>query len=101
MARKALITGISGQDGSYLTEHLLGLGYEVHGLVRRLALEDPSQRLGRISHLVDRMNLHSASLESYPGLLRLMSKVEFDECYDLAHQSFVLERFEDGFLKMA
>ena len=46
--KKALITGITGQDGSYLAEHLLGLGYEVHGLIRRVALEEPQRRLGRI-----------------------------------------------------
>ncbi len=48
VSKKALITGITGQDGSYLAEHLLGLGYEVHGLVRRVALEDPERRFKRI-----------------------------------------------------
>lgn len=100
MARKALITGISGQDGSYLAEYLLAQGYEVHGLVRRLALEDPAQRLGRISHLVDRITLHSASLENYPSLFSVISKVPFDECYHLAAQSFVAESFVDGFSTM-
>jgi GDPmannose 4,6-dehydratase len=62
---RALITGITGQDGSYLAEHLLGLGYEVHGLVRRIALEEPERRLSRIRHLQDRLHLHAASLESW------------------------------------
>lgn len=66
MAKKALITGITGQDGSYLAEHLLSLGYEVHGLVRRVALEDPVRRLHRISHLIDKLVLHPATLETYP-----------------------------------
>jgi GDPmannose 4,6-dehydratase len=94
---KALITGITGQDGSYLAEHLLELGYEVHGLVRRVALETPERRTERIAHLLDRITLHSASLESYPSIFHVVSRHEFDECYHLAAQSFVAESFADGF----
>jgi GDPmannose 4,6-dehydratase len=97
---RALITGITGQDGSYLAEHLLEQGYEVHGLVRRVALEDPERRFGRIRHLVDRVTLHSGSLESYPSIFQVFSQVEFDECYHLAAQSFVAESFADGFSTM-
>lgn len=97
MAKKALITGITGQDGSYLSEHLLSIGYEVHGLVRRVALEEPDRRLGRISHLLNRITLHAASLESYPSLFHVISGHAFDECYHLAAQSFVAESFADGF----
>ncbi|HYJ85897.1 MAG TPA: GDP-mannose 4,6-dehydratase [Pyrinomonadaceae bacterium] len=97
---KALITGITGQDGSYLAEHLLSLGYEVHGLVRRIALEDPERRFTRISHLLDRIQLHAASLESYPSIFAVVSRHEFDECYHLAAQSFVAESFADGFSTM-
>jgi GDPmannose 4,6-dehydratase len=97
---KALITGITGQDGSYLAEHLLSLGYEVHGLVRRVALEDPERRFTRISHLLGRIQLHAASLESYPSLFSIVSRYEFDECYHLAAQSFVAESFADGFSTM-
>ncbi|HEY0081822.1 MAG TPA: GDP-mannose 4,6-dehydratase [Pyrinomonadaceae bacterium] len=100
MTKKALITGITGQDGSYLAEHLLSHGYEVHGLVRRIALEDPSRRFSRISHLIDRVTLHPASLESYPSLFHVVSKIAFDECYHLAAQSFVAESFSDGFSTM-
>ncbi|HEV7684844.1 MAG TPA: GDP-mannose 4,6-dehydratase [Pyrinomonadaceae bacterium] len=102
MAHKktALITGISGQDGSYLTEHLLTLGYEVHGLVRRVALEDPTRRFTRLDHLLDRVNLHPASMESYPSIFHIFSKQKFDECYHLAAQSFVAESFADGFSTM-
>ena len=57
----ALITGITGQDGSYLAEHLLDLGYEVHGLVRRVAFEDPARRFTRIQNLTDRLKLHAAT----------------------------------------
>ena len=62
--RIALITGITGQDGSYLSEFLLEKGYEVHGIVRRVALEDPDHRLGRIHHLQNDVELHPASMES-------------------------------------
>jgi GDPmannose 4,6-dehydratase len=98
--KKVLITGITGQDGSYLAEHLLNLGYEVHGLVRRIALEDPERRTGRINHLLDRINLHPASLESYPSIFHVVSRFDFDECYHLAAQSFVAESFADGFSTM-
>ncbi len=97
MAKRALITGITGQDGSYLAERLLELGYEVHGLVRRVALEDPNRRFTRIEHLLDRVTLHPASLESYPSIFHVISRHEFDECYHLAAQSFVAESFRDGF----
>ncbi|MEA2173167.1 MAG: GDPmannose 4,6-dehydratase [Blastocatellia bacterium] len=100
MTKKALITGITGQDGSYLAEHLIGLGYEVHGLVRRVALEDPERRFDRIGHLLDQITLHPASLESYPSLFHVVSRHEYDECYHLAAQSFVAESFADGFSTM-
>lgn len=98
--KRALITGITGQDGSYLAEHLLALGYEVHGLVRRVALEDPERRSSRISHLLNDVILHSASMESYPSIFSVFSKNHFDECYHLAAQSFVAESFSDGFSTM-
>jgi len=97
MTKKALITGITGQDGSYLTELLLSKGYEVHGIVRRVALEDPQHRLWRINHLSNDVKLHSASLESYPSLFRVLVDVEPDEVYHLAAQSFVSYSFEDEF----
>ncbi|HYO90305.1 MAG TPA: GDP-mannose 4,6-dehydratase, partial [Pyrinomonadaceae bacterium] len=100
MAKKALISGITGQDGSYLAEHLLSMGYEVHGLVRRVALEDPERRFGRISHLLDKVVLHPASLESYASIFHVVSQHDFDECYHLAAQSFVAESFSDGFSTM-
>ena len=99
--KKALITGITGQDGSHLTEYLISLGYEVHGIVRRVALEQPGQRLSRILHLREHVHLHAASLESYPSIFQILSRNEFDECYHLAAQSFVAESFSDGFSTMA
>jgi GDPmannose 4,6-dehydratase len=98
--KRALITGITGQDGSYLAELLLSKDYEVHGLVRRVALEDPERRFTRILHLLERVNLHAASLESYPSIFSVLSKHQFDECYHLAAQSFVAESFADGFSTM-
>lgn len=100
MQKKALITGITGQDGSYLAELLLSMGYEVHGLVRRVALEDPEHRVVRIKHILNQVTLHPASLESYPSIFSVFSRQQFDECYHLAAQSFVAESFTDGFSTM-
>src|SRR6266566_4607988 len=98
--KKALITGITGQDGSYLAELLLEKGYEVHGTARRVAIENPDHRLGRILHLIDRIHLHAASLESYPSLYHVISRIEPEEIYHLAAQSFVGYSFEDEFSTM-
>ena len=95
--KRALITGITGQDGSYLAELLIEKGYEVHGVVRRVALEDPQHRLMRINHLLSSLRLHSASLESYASVFDVLQKVKPDECYHLAAQSFVSYSFEDEF----
>jgi len=100
VTKTALITGITGQDGSYLAEYLLDLGYQVHGLVRRVALETPETRFSRISHLLDRVILHPANLESYASIFHIFSKHDFQECYHLAAQSFVAESFTDGFSTM-
>jgi len=101
MTKKALITGITGQDGSYLAEHLLSLGYEVHGLVRRVALEQPEHRLSRLRNILGRIQNHAASLESYASVFSVLTKQQFDECYHLAAQSFVAESFVDGFSTMS
>ena len=95
--KKALITGITGQDGSYLAELLLSKGYEVHGIVRRVAIEDPEHRLWRIKHILDRVIVHAASLESFPSIFNVVDKVKPDEFYHLAAQSFVSYSFEDEF----
>ncbi|MDY6843276.1 MAG: GDP-mannose 4,6-dehydratase, partial [Thermodesulfobacteriota bacterium] len=71
--KKALITGITGQDGSYLAEFLINKGYEVHGIVRRVALEDSEHRMRRLSGILDQINLHSGSLESYASLFKIIS----------------------------
>jgi len=101
MKKKALITGITGQDGSYLAEHLLSLGYEVHGLVRRVALEQPESRLSRLQGVLGQIQIQPANLDSYASIFHVFSKQQFDECYHLAAQSFVAESFADGFSTMA
>jgi len=97
MAKKALITGITGQDGSYLAEFLLSKGYEVHGIVRRVAIEDPGHRLWRIRHILNKITLHPGSLESYASIFKTIEQVRPDECYHLAAQSYVSYSFEDEF----
>jgi GDPmannose 4,6-dehydratase len=95
--KKALITGITGQDGSYLAEFLLEKGYEVHSIVRRSAIEDPGHRMSRIKHILDRLILHPGTVESYPSIFNVVKEVEPDECYHLAAQSFVAYSFDDEF----
>ena len=97
MKKKALITGITGQDGSYLSEFLLKKNYKVHGLVRRVALEDSSHRLWRLRHLLSQITLHPASLESYASLVKLIQKIKPHEVYHLGAQSFVDYSFKDEF----
>jgi GDPmannose 4,6-dehydratase len=98
--KKALITGITGQDGSYLAELLLAKGYKVYGIVRRVALEDPEHRMWRIRHLLNDVELVSASLESFASVYKVVQKTLPDECYHLAAQSFVSYSFEDEFSTM-
>jgi GDPmannose 4,6-dehydratase len=85
MAKRALITGITGQDGSYLAELLLGEGYEVYGMIRRLS----TPNVWRIEHLLERVTLKPADLLDQLSLLRLIEEVEPDEIYNLAAMSFV------------
>ncbi|MEC7143914.1 MAG: GDP-mannose 4,6-dehydratase [Pseudomonadota bacterium] len=95
--KKALITGITGQDGSYLAEFLLKKKYKVYGIVRRVALEDETHRLWRIKHLLKKIELKSASLESYASLVKIIQKIKPDEIYHLGAQSYVSYSFEDEF----
>lgn len=95
--KRALITGVNGQDGSYLAELLLAQGYEVFGLVRRVGLEAPEHRLGRLLSLLDSIHLQPASLESYAGIFNAVAKIRPDECYHLAAASFVSYEFDDEF----
>jgi GDPmannose 4,6-dehydratase len=97
--KRALITGITGQDGFYLADYLLGLGYEVHGLARQTGLEHIRSNLLQDvpPELYQRCHLHAVSLDNFPGLYRLISHTPFDECYHLAASSFVGERLADGY----
>ena len=97
MKKKALITGITGQDGSYLAEFLLKKGYDVHGFVRRIALEDETHRLWRIRKIIKNLNLHAGSLESYASLFNIITKIKPTEVYHLAAQSYVDYSFQDEF----
>ena len=97
MPKTALITGITGQDGSYLAELLLSKGYAVHGIVRRVALEYEDSRLSRIKKFKNDLNLHAGSLESYASLVKIVEKINPDEIYHLASQSYVGNSFEDEF----
>ena len=92
--KKALITGIAGQDGSYLTEHLLSLGYEVHGVVRRHSVaENQNFRLHHIG-LNPNVYTHYGDLLDYPSLVRVVSKVMPDEIYNLGAMSHVRVSFD-------
>ena len=85
MAKRALITGITGQDGSYLAELLLAHGYEVHGIVRRAS----TTNYWRIEHLLERIRLHPADLLDQLSLIRVIDAVRPHELYNLAAMSFV------------
>lgn len=91
MRKTALITGITGQDGSYLAEFLLEKGYEVHGILRRSS----SFNTSRIDHIFDKVNLHYGDLVDSSNLASIMAKVKPDEVYNLAAQSHVKVSFEE------
>ena len=97
MKKVALITGITGQDGSYLAEFLLKKKYKVHGIIRRVALEDKTHRLWRLQKILKNINLHSASLESYASIVKIIQKIKPSEIYHLAAQSYVDYSFKDEF----
>ncbi len=86
----ALITGITGQDGSYLAEFLLEKGYEVHGIHRRSSISN----MGRIEHLLEKITLHDGDLTDSSSLVRIINLVKPDEIYNLAAQSHVQVSFD-------
>lgn len=88
---RALITGITGQDGSYLSELLLSKGYEVHGIVRRSSCINTA----RIDHIYDRLHLHHADMGDTSSLRRVLGVVRPDEVYNLAAQSHVRVSFDE------
>lgn len=92
--KSALITGITGQDGSYLAELLLEKGYKVHGVVRRLS----TPNLARVEHILDKIILHDADLCDQLSLIKAIQKSEPDEIYNLAAQSFVATSWDQSLL---
>src|SRR4051812_44611525 len=92
--KKALITGITGQDGAYLAQFLLDKGYEVHGMVRRASTDGYE----RIAHLGARVELHQADLLDQLSIVTLLNKIRPQEVYNLAAQSFVPTSFLEPLL---
>lgn len=90
--KKALITGISGQDGSYLAEYLLSLGYEVHGVIRRSSVAENQD--SRIKHLSEKIQTHYGDMMDMPSLTRVVTDVQPDEIYNLAAMSHVRISFD-------
>jgi GDPmannose 4,6-dehydratase len=90
--KRALITGISGQDGSYLSEYLLSLGYEVHGTIRRSSVAENQD--SRIKHLSDKVHTHYADMMDIPSLTRIINLIKPDEIYNLAAMSHVRISFD-------
>lgn len=88
--KKALITGITGQDGSFLAELLLEKGYEVHGIIRRLSVSTTSH----IDNIINRIKLHGGDLSDSSSIIRIVSEVKPDEIYNLAAQSHVGVSFD-------
>lgn len=88
--KRALITGITGQDGSYLAEFLLEKGYDVHGITRRASIANT----GRIEHIMDKITLHDGDLSDSSSLIRIINLVRPDEIYNLAAQSHVQVSFD-------
>ena len=94
MSKRALITGIAGQDGSYLSEYLLSLGYEVHGIIRRHSVaENQNHRLHKIG-LNDKIYTYYGDLLDYPSLVRIMQAARPDEIYNLGAMSHVRVSFD-------
>jgi len=92
--KKALITGINGQDGSHLAELLLSKGYEVHGAIRRSSIES-STKMSNLKNIIARIKLHTCSLDNHLAVYKLIAAVQPDECYHLAASSFVSYSYED------
>ena len=90
--KKAFITGIAGQDGSYLAEHLINLGYEVHGIVRRNST--PEHQESRISHLEDKIKTYYGDLIDYSSVEKLLKQIQPDEIYNIGAQSHVRISFD-------
>lgn len=98
--KTALITGVTGQDGSYLAELLLKKGYRVHGIVRRESLEKNRHGLQNLERCIEEIKLHPGSIEDHLSIYKIIQSVKPDECYHLAGQSFVSYDFSEQFTLM-
>src|SRR5690554_6553475 len=98
MTKKALVTGITGQDGAYLAQFLLSKGYDVHGLVRRTSTSDVN--LSRLEWLgvAGKVSIVDGDLLDLSGLIRTLKTIEPDEIYNLAAQSFVYSSWQQPIL---
>ena len=97
--KKAIITGVKGQDGSYLAELLLSKGYEVHGIVKRETIEN-NEKFKNIEKIRDKIIFHEGSINEYLNIYKIFTKVLPDECYHLSAPSFVNYSFSDDFQTM-
>lgn len=88
--KKAFITGITGQDGSYLAELLLEKRYEVHGIIRRASVSTTA----RIDHILSKLIIHEGDLSDFSSIIRIVLQVKPDEIYNLAAQSHVQVSFD-------
>ncbi|MCZ6679888.1 MAG: GDP-mannose 4,6-dehydratase, partial [Candidatus Poribacteria bacterium] len=93
----ALITGITGQDGAYLAQFLLGKGYKIYGMTRRTSFTEPDERLVHLG-IQDQVELISGDLHDVSSLVRVLTEVQPDEVYNLAAQSFVHVSFHQPLL---
>lgn len=98
MTKRALVTGITGQDGAYLAQHLLGLGYEVHGLLRRSASADVIDSRLRWLGINGKATLHDGDLVDLSSIIRILGDVQPHEIYNLAAQSFVKSSWQQPLL---
>jgi len=96
--RKALITGITGQDGAYLSQFLLAKGYEVHGVLRRSASSDVMDTRARWLGISDQIAVHDANLTDLSSVMRVLEEAQPDEIYNLAAQSFVKSSWQQPYL---
>ena len=93
--KRALITGIAGQDGSYLCDLLLSKGYAVHGMDLSVVIDHPDKYLGRLHPVLDQIQLHATSMENFASVLNVVDEVRPDECYHLAAQSSIIQSSEN------
>ena len=97
MKKRALITGIAGQDGSYLSELLLKKNYSVHGIVRQGIAKNKTHRLWRLKNFIDKINIHTGSLESYASIVKLIARIKPHEIYHLGAKRYMDYAVKDEF----